>query len=143
MPSAFDPTNPTAMIDLLQRLWPLLTGLCSIIAVLALVWLNRYFVTWKSYDKRQLEIDQILDGHDKRLAWHSERINAVEGHVSDISTVLARLPQREDMLNLELGLSEVRGGLREVNASMQGLRDVVERQEGQVSMVTEHLLNKA
>lgn len=133
--------NIDAMLAQLQNLWPALTGLFSLLAVLTLVWLKKHFVTWRSYDKRQARLDALLANHETRLAAQHNRLAVVEGDVNQVAAALGRLPQREDLQSLELGLAEVRGGLREVNAGMQGIKDLVERQEAQTGLLNEHLLS--
>lgn len=126
---------------LMQNIGTILTGLASLAAVLALVWLKKHFVTWKAYDARQERIDRRFSDHDTRLDKQGNRVAAIESGMCKVADALDQLPRREDILNLELGLSEVRGGLREVSANIQGLRDLVERQEGQTLLLQEHVLD--
>ena len=133
---------------LLLNLGTIATGIASLLAVAALFWLRRHFVTWKAYDTRQATIDRRFAEQDKRFAEHDvrltrqgARIAAVEGVTGTITDALAKLPQREDLLALEVGLAEMRGGLREVNANIQGLHALVERQESQTLLLQQHVLD--
>ena len=125
---------------LMQNIGTVLTGLASLAAVLALVWLKKHFVTWKAYDARQEKIDKRFADHDARLSRQSDRVAAIEGGMSRMTEALGKLATREDMLNLELSISEMRGGLREVNATVQGVREAQDRQEEQINMLTERLM---
>ena len=126
---------------LMQNIGTILTGLASLAAVLALVWLKKHFVTWKAYDARQEKIDRRFADHEARLTRQGEQIAAVESIASTITDALAKLPQREDLLTLEISLTEMRGSLREMGASVNGLKDLVERQETQTTLLHEHLLS--
>lgn len=130
------------MFDLLQKLWPALAGTFSVLAVLALVWLKKHFVTWKVYDARQEKIDKRFADHDARLTRQSDRVAAIEGGMSRMTEALGKLATREDMLALELSISEMRGGLREVGATVQGVREAQDRQEEQINMLTERLMHR-
>lgn len=126
---------------LMQHLGTVVTGAVSLAAVLALVWLKKHFVTWTVYDARQEKVDRRFADHEDRLARQGAQIAAVEGVTTTISDALSKLPQRDDLLTLDISMTELRGGLREVNASMQGLKDLVERQEVQTNLLHEHLLS--
>lgn len=126
----------------MQNMGTALTGFASLAAVLALVWLKKHFVTWKAYDVRQKKIDQRFADHDARLSRQSDRVAAIEGGMSRMTEALGKLATREDMLALELSISEMRGGLREVNATVQGVREGQDRQEEQINMLTERLMQR-
>lgn len=127
---------------LMQNIGTILTGLASLAAVLALVWLKKHFVTWKAYDARQEKIDKRFADHDARMTRQSDRVAAIEGGMSRMTEALGKLATREDMLALELSISEMRGGLREVNATVQGVREAQDRQEEQINMLTERLMHR-
>lgn len=126
----------------MQNIGTILTGLASLAAVLALVWLKKHFVTWKAYDARQEKIDKRFADHDARMTRQSDRVAAIEGGMSRMTEALGKLATREDMLALELSISEMRGGLREVNATVQGVREAQDRQEEQINMLTERLMHR-
>lgn len=125
---------------LLQNIGTVMAGLFSLLALLILVWLKKYFVTWKVYDVRQQKIDRLFADHEARLSRQGEQIAVVEGIACTISDALAKLPQREDLLTLEISITEMRGSLRELGASVLGVKDLVERQEAQTAMLQEHVL---
>lgn len=136
--------NEHAMPDLytllLQNIGAITPAAASLFAILALVWLKKHFVTWKAYDARLKTIDHRFADHEARITRQGEQIAAVEGVTSSIADALANLPQREDLQALEISLMELRGNLREINAGMHGLKDLVERQETQTSLLHEHIL---
>ena len=117
-------------------------GLFSVVGMLALVWLKRHFPTLAAYDKRNMEIDALFANHEERLKQCDEQIVAIRESMGMISGVLSGLPRREDIMKLDLDIAELRGDTKEVNASVNGLRDIVERQEGQTALLHQHLLRK-
>lgn len=127
---------------LMQNIGTVLTGFVSLAALLVLVWLKKHFVTWKAYDARQEKIDRRFAEHDARLTRQGDRVAAIEGGMSKMTEALGKLATREDMLALELSISEMRGGLREVNATVQGVREAQDRQEEQINMLTERLMQR-
>ena len=139
-----DPAMPdfAETLKLMQDLWPVLTGLVSVFAFLALIWLKRHFVTWKAYDAKKMEVAQRFEDHEQRLSRQGDRIASIEGGMTRMTEALGKLATREDILTLELGLSEVRGSQRELDAKVEGIRSMMASQKDQVAMLTEHLLDK-
>lgn len=123
----------SAMLAQLQDLWPVLTGFISLLAMGALMWLKTQFVTWNAYDKRQEKIERRFTGHEERLNAQDGRIVSLEGNMGKIMGILDEMPRRDD-------IQEVRGDLKHVTAVLSGVKDLVERQEAQVSMLQNHLL---
>lgn len=126
---------------LLQNIGTVMAGLFSLLALLALVWLKKYFVTWKVYDARQERINRRFAIHRAKLARQGERLAALEGVASAVTEALARLPQRDDLLALEISMTEMRGSLRELGANVQGVKDLVERQEALTGTLQEHIFD--
>lgn len=125
---------------ILQHIGTIVAGAVSLTALLALVWLKKHFVIWKVYDARQEAIDRRFADHEARLTTHGKQIAAVESIATAVKDALSNLPQREDLLVLEIGFEEVRGSLREMGANMQGIRGLVERQEAQTAQLQGHVL---
>jgi hypothetical protein len=120
---------------LLDNIGTVLTVVVTGFGILLLVWLKKYFVTWKAYDERNADFEQRHSEHETRLTAHGERIAAMEGTLTAINASLENLPRREDILKIE-------GSLREISATLEGLKALEGRLEGQVNMVTKHLLEK-
>lgn len=70
------------------------------------------------------------------LADQAKRIDAIELR-------LAGVPVREDLHQLHISLSDMRGDLKEMRATMKGNNTVMERLEAIVSRHEDHLLNGA
>lgn len=131
---------PDLQALLLPHLGTIATSACSLAAVVVLWWLSKHFVTWRAYDGRQRKIDTRFTAHEKLLRRHGQQLTAIEGVTKTIADALGRLPQREDLLKLELGLTEMRGNLQEMGATVHGVKALVERQEAQTTLLHEHIL---
>lgn len=82
---------------------------------------------------RHAAIDRRIDDCGQRLDRHDQRIHATE-------QTLQTLPGKEDLHGLSLSLSEMRGDMRELRASMTGQSQILSRVEAVVSRQEEHLM---
>lgn len=74
-----------------------------------------------------------IEGHARRLGDHDQRLSALE-------QTQRSLPTKDDMHALHLGMSEMRGDLREMRAAMDGNMKVMGRLETIVTRHEDHLL---
>lgn len=77
-----------------------------------------------------------LESHAKRLGDHDQRLATIEQQQRS-------MPTKDDMHVLHLGMSEMRGDLREMRAAMDGNRQIMGRLETIVSRHEDHLLDGA
>lgn len=89
------------------------------------------FVGWVRM--RNSAVDKRIDACGERLDRHEHRIQATEQS-------LQNMPGREDLHNLSLAISEMRGDMREVRAAMQGQGQIMARLETVVSRQEDHLM---
>lgn len=80
---------------------------------------------------------------NKRLEAQSGRLDRHEARVSSVEQTLQAMPGRDEMHKIELGISEIRGDMRALSASMEGNSKVMLRLEAVVSRQEDHLMNGA
>ncbi|WP_411836718.1 DUF2730 family protein [Paracoccus sp. ME4] len=103
-----------------------LTITLGLIATLALAILG----AWRMRNKT---VDARIDGCGERLDRQEQRIHSVE-------QALQSLPRKEDLHSLSLSLSDMRGEMREIRASVQGQSQIMSRLEAVVSRQEDHLM---
>lgn len=79
---------------------------------------------------------KALDAHKTLLDHHGLRLSSIEQTIADS-------PGRKDMHELHIALSEMRGDLKEMRATMKGNNEVMRRLETIVSRHEDHLLDGA
>lgn len=79
---------------------------------------------------------KAIDGHKTVLDHHAIRLSSIEQELADN-------PGRKDMHELHIALSEMRGDLKEMRATMRGNNEVMRRLETIVSRHEDHLLEGA
>jgi hypothetical protein len=79
---------------------------------------------------------KALDAHKTMLDHHGLRLSSIEQAIADS-------PGRKDMHELHIALSEMRGDLKEMRATMKGNNEVMRRLETIVSRHEDHLLDGA
>ena len=89
------------------------------------------FIGWVRM--RNAAVDKRFEVCDDRLGRHEQRIQAAEQS-------LQQIPSRDDLHNLALSISEMRGDVREMRASMQGQGAIMARLGEVVSRQEEHLM---
>ena len=104
----------TLDFDLLAKFWPIAFGLGGI-AVAALLWRMRGEFATKA-DVAPLRTD---------LTAATSRIERMEGE-------MRHLPTREDIHNLRIEVTGMRGDLREMRAEAKGMRDIMTRTEAAI-----------
>jgi len=125
-----------------QHLRESIMGLGSLVALLTLMWLRRYFVTWKAYDVRQKKVDQRLEEHAERLRRQGEQLGTLQNSMNGIADSLSRLPTKEDIHALHVAQVQQGGELREIRADVKGMKTLMERQDAEITLMHQHLLDK-
>lgn len=103
-----------------------LTVTLGLIATVAIALIG----AWRMRNKA---VDTRIDGCEERADRHEQRIHGVE-------QTLQSLPRREDLHGLALAMSDMRGEMREVRASVQGQAQIMTRVEAVVSRQEDHLM---
>ena len=105
----------TLDMDILARLWPFAFGAGGV-AVAALLWRMRGEFATKG-DVAPLRAD---------LTAATQRIERMEGD-------MRHLPTRDDIHNLRIEVTGMRGDLREMRAEAKGMRDIMTRTEAAIT----------
>lgn len=93
-------------------------------------------VLWNMLNSGAKRNAERLESHAKRLGDHDQRLATLE-------QTQRSMPTKDDMHALHLGMSEMRGDLREMRAAMDGSRQIMGRLETIVTRHEDHLLEGA
>ena len=105
-------------LEYFLRLWPVAYGIGGI-AVAALLWRMRgEFATKTDLSAAREEIT---------AAGHS--VDAMGQRIDRVERDMRHLPTREDIHNLHIEVTKMRGEMSEMRAEARGLRDIMERTE--------------
>ncbi len=85
---------------------------------------------------RRQDVEQRLKAGDDKLEAHDLRLARLE-------QTLTGMPAKDDMHTLQLSLTEMRGDLREMRATMKGSNEIMRRLETIVTRHEDHLLDGA
>lgn len=83
-----------------------------------------------------------LGGMDARAQLLADRQDRHENRIVTIEQAVQSLPGRDDMHALQIAMSEMRGDLREMRASMDGNKAIMARLEAIVTRQDEYLRGK-
>lgn len=81
--------------------------------------------------------------NSKTIADHHARMDRHDARISALEQTVMGLPGKDDMHALHLGMSELRGELREMRAVMTGNSQIMGRLESIVTRHEDHLLGGA
>lgn len=90
-------------------------------------------VLWNMLNSGSKRNAERLESHAKRLGDHDQRLATLE-------QTQGSMPRKDDIHQLHLGMSELRGDLREMRAVMDGSRQIMGRLETIVTRHEDHLL---
>lgn len=76
----------------------------------------------------------------ERLGAHGKELDALAGRVAALEQAQRSMPTKDDMHALHLGMSEMRGDMKAMRASMEGNAKVMGRLETIVTRHEDHLL---
>jgi len=118
----------------------IIASIGSILGIVILAVLARYFVTLRDYEKAQKMVTEDIDKLTGKVENQVIRTTVLEGEVLRMETSLQNLPQKDDFKTLDLKLFEMNGRISEMTAGLTGLKEVIQKQDTQLTMVHEHLL---
>lgn len=93
----------------------------------------------KDVDDRFKEVDSRFDQTNDRLSDGSRRMDRIDARVEGFGQELAAMPGKDDVHQLHLMLSDMRGDMKAMAATMGGLAESMVRLESIVSRHEEHL----
>lgn len=79
----------------------------------------------------------------KAIEVNKARLDSHELRLASIENTLGGVPGREDMHNLQIALTEMKGEIREMRATMKGNNEIMRRVETIVGRHEDHLLDGA
>lgn len=122
-----------AWVDLLFKALAGIGGLAGIFASMGMRLARRTFAT-------RDEIQQRFDLHAQEHEALSERLAAGEREFATIKADIAHLPDHDDIAEVKDRIGEVEGSVRALAATVEGLKEVLERVERPLNvLVTHHL----
>jgi hypothetical protein len=119
-----------AIIDEINRLWPMLSVLLTVCGILATLFagyflyhLRRHFVSRSEHEAHCAEHDALADEHGRRL-------DALERHMETV-------PKKDDLLRLQLSIEELRGEYKALNAKMDGISDTLSIMQRSIELLVQ------
>lgn len=121
-----------SVIDIVLRGQALLVAALTLIGGVALWMLRAHIlqvVDQRTAGKASADAVAALD----------ERLDAHEGRLTSIEAALRHLPTAEQMTALTIAVSDVRGEMRAIRASVDGLEKLMSATGRRVELIDEHL----
>ncbi len=96
------------------------------------------FTWWRTRDRN---VEDKFAGVGEQFKAGSDRMAAIERRCDVLEQTIRSLPDREDIHNLSLALSDIKGEMKAMRAEMSGTKDIMGRVEDVVSRHEQHLMD--
>jgi len=91
---------------------------------------------------RRSDLDKRFDEVSTKVGANSEDIANLRGRTVKVEQTLENLPSKQEMHNLELGISQMSGDLKALTETIKGHREILNRIDTTVTRHDDHLLEK-
>ncbi|SUZ34086.1 hypothetical protein ROE7235_03868 [Roseibaca ekhonensis] len=108
-------------------------GIMTLLNLGAMVW-TIFTGPARKLGGRVSELEDRVSDHDKRAERHAQQLVG-------LSQTVNAMPGVQQMHQLEVALSDIRGDLRTINATMEGNAKIMARLEDVVTRHEQHLLD--
>jgi len=96
------------------------------------------YTWWRTRDRN---VDDRFKGVDERFKLGSERMDRHDARLASIEQTLRGLPAKQDMHELQISITELKGELKTMAAVIDGRNRLMERLETIVERHEDHLLD--
>jgi septal ring factor EnvC (AmiA/AmiB activator) len=122
-----------AWFELLLRVLGAVGGVAGAFAALFMTLMRRTFATKDEVQKSFRDHSRAHDALDRQLADGAKEFAAIK-------TDLAHLPNQEDIADVKDRIAAVEGSVQALSATIDGLRQVLERVERPLNLLVQHHL---
>lgn len=96
------------------------------------------YTWWRTRDRN---VDDRFKGVDERFKLGSERMDRHDARLASMEQTLRGLPAKQDMHDLQISITELKGELKTMAAVIDGRNRLMERLETIVERHEDHLLD--
>lgn len=96
------------------------------------------YTWWRTRDRN---VEDRFKGVDERFKLGSERMDRHDARLASMEQTLRGLPAKQDMHDLQISITELKGDLKTMSAIIDGRNRLMERLETIVERHEDHLLD--